>query len=39
MPAAVTRLFEHPGGKTVRLEQLDVTQAGQVTNLRYRVIS
>ena len=32
-----TRLFEHPGGKTVRLEQASVTQTPQVTNLWYRV--
>jgi dihydrofolate reductase len=35
---AGTRLFEHPGGRSVRLEQIDVTQAGQVTNLWYRVM-
>ena len=32
-----TRLFEHPGGKTVRLEQTSVTHTPQVTNLWYRV--
>lgn len=34
-----TRLFEHPGGKTVRLEQISVTHTAQVTNLWYRVIT
>jgi dihydrofolate reductase len=33
-----TRLFEHPGGETVRLEQLSVTHTQRVTNLWYRVI-
>ena len=33
-----TRLFEHPGGETVRLEQLSVTHTQQVTNVWYRVI-
>jgi dihydrofolate reductase len=32
-----TRLFEHPGGNTVRLEQIGGTHTPQVTNLRYRV--
>ncbi|HEX2284903.1 MAG TPA: dihydrofolate reductase family protein [Mycobacterium sp.] len=32
-----TRLFEHPGGKTVRLEPLNVTHTPQVTNLWFRV--
>ena len=32
-----TRLFEHPGGETVRLEQLSVTHTQQVTNVWYRV--
>jgi dihydrofolate reductase len=32
-----TRLFEHPGGKTVRLDQIGVTHTQQVTNLWYRV--
>jgi hypothetical protein len=36
---AGTRLFEHPGGKTVPPEQLDVTPADQINNLRYRVIA
>ena len=31
------RLFEHPGGKTVRLEQTSVTHTPRVTNLWYRV--
>jgi len=31
------RGFEHPGGEAVRLEQRDATQAGQNTNLWYRV--
>jgi dihydrofolate reductase len=34
-----TRLFEHPGGKTVRLEQISVSHTEQVTNLWYRVIA
>ena len=33
-----TRLFEHPGGETVRLEQLSVTHTKQVTNLWYRLV-
>ena len=33
-----TRLFEHPGGETVRLEQLSVTHTKQVTNLWYRIV-
>jgi dihydrofolate reductase len=32
-----TRLFDHPGGDLVRLEQLSVTHTSQVTNLRYRI--
>jgi dihydrofolate reductase len=32
-----TRVFEHPGGSTVRLEQISVTHTRQVTNLRHRV--
>ena len=32
-----TRLFAHPGGHTVRLEQVSVTHTPQVTNLWYRV--
>jgi dihydrofolate reductase len=32
-----TRLFERPGGQTVRLDQVDVTHTDQVTNLWYRV--
>ena len=32
-----TRLFEHPGGKTVRLAPISVTHTPQVTNLWYRV--
>ena len=31
------RLFSQPGGKTVRLERVDVEQAADVTNLWYRV--
>jgi dihydrofolate reductase len=34
-----TRLFEHPGGKTVRLNQISVSHTPQVTNVRYRVIT
>ena len=34
---AGTRLFAHPGGKTVRLEQIGVTHTPTVTNLWYRV--
>jgi dihydrofolate reductase len=30
------RLFDHPGGKTVRLEQISVTHTPAVTNLWYR---
>ena len=33
-----TRLFEHPGGKTVRLEQISVTHTPQVTNLWYESV-
>jgi dihydrofolate reductase len=33
-----TRLFEHPGGQTVRLDQVSVTHTQLVTNLWYRVI-
>jgi dihydrofolate reductase len=33
-----TRLFEHPGGQTVRLEQLSVTHTKRVTNLWYRIV-
>jgi dihydrofolate reductase len=32
-----TRLFEHPGGTAVRLDQIGVTHTQQVTNLWYRV--
>jgi dihydrofolate reductase len=32
-----TRLFEHSGGETVRLEQLSVTHTQQITNLWYRI--
>ena len=34
-----TRLFDHPGGETVRLEQLSVSHATHVTNLWYRVVT
>jgi dihydrofolate reductase len=34
-----TRLFAHPGGKTVRLNQISVSHTPQVTNLRYRVVT
>jgi dihydrofolate reductase len=34
-----TRLFDHLGGKRVRLKQIDVSQAAQVTNLWYRVLT
>jgi hypothetical protein len=34
-----TRLFDHPGGKTGRLEQFSVSHATQVTNLWYRVVT
>jgi dihydrofolate reductase len=34
-----TRLFEHPGGKTVRLEPISITHTPQVTNLWYRVVT
>jgi dihydrofolate reductase len=33
-----TRLFEHPGGETVRLQQLSVTHTKRVTNLWYRIV-
>jgi dihydrofolate reductase len=32
-----TRVFEHAGGKTVRLKPVSVTHTPQVTNLRFRV--
>jgi dihydrofolate reductase len=32
-----TRLFEHPGGKMVRLELLSVSHTPQVTNMWYRI--
>ena len=32
-----TRLFEHPGGKTVRLKQINVSHTPQMTNLWYRI--
>ena len=32
-----TRFFDHPGGDLVRLKLLSVTNATQVTNLRYRI--
>jgi dihydrofolate reductase len=32
-----TRLFEQPGGHTVRLESTDISHTPQVTNLWYRV--
>jgi dihydrofolate reductase len=32
-----TRLFEQPGGAAVGLELRNATQAGQITNLWYRV--
>lgn len=34
-----TRLFEHPGGETVRLEQISVTHTQQLINLWCRVIA
>jgi dihydrofolate reductase len=33
-----TRLFEHPGGTTVRLERIDLSAVPHATNLRYRVL-
>jgi dihydrofolate reductase len=30
-----TRLFEHPGGKTLRLKQIKVLRTPQMTNLWY----
>jgi dihydrofolate reductase len=33
-----TRLFEHPGGATVKLQRLQVTQAPTATNLWFRVM-
>ena len=32
-----TRLFEHPGGKTVHLKQINVSHTRQITNLWYRI--
>jgi dihydrofolate reductase len=32
-----TRLFEHPGGKTVRLKQISVAHTSQMTNLWYGI--
>lgn len=32
-----TRLFGHPGGKTVRLKQINVSHTRQITNLWYRI--
>jgi len=32
-----TRLFEHPGGKTVRLKQINVSHTRQITNMWYRI--
>ncbi|HEX3548186.1 MAG TPA: dihydrofolate reductase family protein [Mycobacterium sp.] len=32
-----TRLFDHPDGKTVRLEQISVTHTSRMTNLWFRV--
>ena len=32
-----SRLFEHPGGKTVRLKQISVSHTRQITNLWYRI--
>jgi dihydrofolate reductase len=32
-----TRLFEHPGGKSVRLKQISVSHTPQVTNMWYRI--
>jgi dihydrofolate reductase len=34
-----TRLFEHPGGKTLRLTQISVSHTPQVTNVWYRVVT
>jgi hypothetical protein len=33
-----TRLFEQPGGRTVRLEQISVAHTEQITNVWYRVV-
>jgi dihydrofolate reductase len=33
------RLFEHPGGKAVHLNQIRVSDTPQVTNLWYRVLT
>jgi dihydrofolate reductase len=33
-----TRLFEQPGGQTVRLEQISVTHTQQITDVWYRVV-
>ena len=32
-----TRLFENPGGKTVRLNQISVSRTPQITNLWYAI--
>ncbi len=32
------RLFDHPGGTTVKLERLSLTHAPPATNLRLRVV-
>jgi hypothetical protein len=32
-----TRLFEHPGGKTVRLKQISVSRTPRITNLWYEI--
>jgi dihydrofolate reductase len=34
-----TRLFDQPGGKTVRLEQINVSHTPEVTNLWYRILT
>ncbi|WP_103348184.1 dihydrofolate reductase family protein [Amycolatopsis sp. CA-128772] len=31
------RFFDHPGGTRVRLEPVEVSQAGPIANLRYRI--
>jgi hypothetical protein len=33
------RLHEHPGGTNIKLERISLTEAPQVTNLWFRVVS
>jgi hypothetical protein len=38
MLGAGTRLFDHPGGRTVRLERLSVTETPMATSLWFKVV-